>query len=75
MKTEILKKLTSRKFLVSAAGIVSGIALIISGNSTEGAGAIIASVLGYLGAEGYIDAKAVKTAADAVENAISESEK
>ena len=75
MKTEILKKLTSRKFLVSAAGIVSGIALIISGNSTEGAGAIIASVLGYLVAEGYIDAKAVKTAADAVENAISESEK
>ena len=57
-------KLTSRKFMVAAAGIVSGVALIISGNATEGVSAIIASVIGYLVAEGYIDAKAVKAAAD-----------
>ena len=75
MKTEIQKKLTSRKFLVSAAGIVSGIALIISGNATEGVAAIIASVLGYLASEGYIDAKAVKTTTEAVEKAVCESEK
>ena len=65
-----IKKLTSRKFLVSAAGIVSGIALIISGNATEGVAAVIASVLGYLVAEGYIDAKAVKATADAVNDAV-----
>ena len=66
-KEVILKKLSSRKFLVSAAGIASGIALIALGNETEGVAAIIASVLGYLVAEGYIDAKAVKTVADKVE--------
>ena len=65
-----IKKLTSRKFLVSAAGIVSGIAPIISGNATEGVAAVIASVLGYLVAEGYIDAKAVKATADAVNDAV-----
>ncbi|MBQ4151204.1 MAG: hypothetical protein IJC81_05320 [Clostridia bacterium] len=57
-------KFTSRKFLVAASGVVSGIVLIASGNATEGASAIVASVLGYLIAEGYIDAKAVKAAAD-----------
>ena len=70
MKELILKKLTSRKFLVSAAGIISGAALIISGSETEGVAAIIASVIGYLVAEGYIDAKAVKAVADRVENSV-----
>ena len=59
------KKLSSRKFLVAVSGIVSGIVLIASGNATEGASAIVASVLGYLIAEGYIDAKAIKAAAGA----------
>ena len=68
-KEQILKKLTSRKFLVSAAGIVSGVALVISGSEVEGVAAIIASVLGYLVAEGYIDAKAVKAAAEKAEEA------
>ena len=70
MKQQILKKLTSRKFLVSAAGIVSGIALVIGGNATEGVAAIIASVLGYLVAEGYIDAKAVKATVEAVSDTV-----
>ena len=65
-----IKKLTSRKFIVSAAGIISGIALVISGNETEGVAAIIASVIGYLVAEGYIDAKAVKATAEAVGNTV-----
>ena len=63
-------KLTSRKFMVAAAGIVSGIALIINGNATEGVAAVIASVLGYLVAEGSIDAKAVKATADAVSDTV-----
>ena len=61
---KFLKKLSSRKFLVAVAGIVSGIVLISSGSSTEGVATVIASVIGYLVAEGYIDAKAVKAAAE-----------
>ena len=58
------EKLTSRKFLMAVAGIVSGIVLILNGDSTEGVSAVVASVLGYLIAEGYIDAKALKAAAE-----------
>lgn len=74
MKQQILRKLTSRKFIVAAAGIVSGVALILNGNSTEGVSAVIASVLGYLVAEGYIDAKAVKAAAEAVSDTVEQAE-
>ncbi|MBQ8837285.1 MAG: hypothetical protein IJ002_07255 [Clostridia bacterium] len=73
MKT-LKEKLTSRKFLVAAAGIASGIALIVSGSTTEGVAAVIASVIGYLAAEGYIDAKAVKATAEAALNAVEENE-
>lgn len=54
------EKLSSRKLWVSIIGIITGISLIAAGNSTEGAATIITSILGYLMAEGYIDAKAVK---------------
>lgn len=54
------EKLTSRKFLMAVTGVISGIMLIISGSDTEGASTIVASVLGYLIAEGYIDGKALK---------------
>ncbi|MBE6680060.1 MAG: hypothetical protein E7598_06020 [Ruminococcaceae bacterium] len=73
MKT-LKTKLTSRKFLMAAAGVVSGIALILNGNSTEGMGAVITSVLGYLIAEGYIDAKALKAQLDK-ENSCNEEKK
>ena len=63
-------KLTSRKFLMAVAGVVSGIVLIVNGSSTEGVSAVIASVLGYLVAEGYVDAKAVKAATDEVNEAV-----
>lgn len=53
------KKLTSRKLWVAIAGIVTGIILIMNGNTVEGTSSIVASVLGYLIAEGLIDAKAV----------------
>ena len=65
-------KLSSRKFLVAVSGIVSGIVLIASGNATEGMGAIIASVVGYLVAEGYVDAKAVKATTEKIEGVIEE---
>ena len=60
------QKLSSRKFIASLAGIVTGVAVILSGNVTEGIAAVITSVLGYLIAEGYIDAKAVKQTAQSV---------
>ena len=55
---------------MAVAGVVSGIVLIVNGSSTEGVSAVIASVLGYLVAEGYVDAKAVKAATDEVNEAV-----
>lgn len=52
-------KLTSRKLWVAIVGIITGIVMIASGNTVEGTTTIVASILGYLVAEGFIDAKAV----------------
>ena len=54
------EKITSRKFLVAVAGIVSGIMLIAGGSVNEGVTAIVASVVAYLAAEGIIDLAAVR---------------
>lgn len=67
-------KLTSRKFLVAVAGIVSGVVLIANGSTTEGVATVIASVIAYLAAEGYIDAAAVKQTTDKIEEAVDEVE-
>lgn len=56
----LIKKFSSRKFLIAVSGVASGLVLIVSGNVTEGVTAIVASVVAYLAAEGYIDAKAIK---------------
>lgn len=56
-----LSKLTSRKFIACVAGVVTGIALIVNGNTVEGVTSVIASVVGYIIAEGYVDSKAVKS--------------
>lgn len=53
------EKLMSRKLWVAIAGIIAGIAMIAAKNTVEGTAMVISSVLGYLIAEGYIDAKAV----------------
>ena len=66
------QKLTSRKFWVAVAGLISGIVLIVSGNKVEGTSTLIASVVGYLLAEGIIDAKAVNTVIDSVEETTKE---
>lgn len=58
-------KLTSRKFLVAVAGIVSGIVLLSNGSTTEGMTTIVASVVGYLAAEGIVDFAGVKSKAGA----------
>lgn len=61
------EKFTSRKFLVAAAGIVSGILLIVTGNTTEGVTAAVTSIVAYLAAEGLIDIAAVKSIAEETE--------
>ena len=55
----LMKKFTSRKFITALAGIVTGVVVIATGNTREGVIAVISSVIAYLIAEGYIDAKAV----------------
>lgn len=72
----ILKKLTSRKFLAAAAGFVLGAALAAAGLDADvvvsclGAGMSCASVVTYIITEGKIDAEAVKQAVSAVQNAV-----
>lgn len=66
------EKLTSRKLWIAIIGIISGVALIVSGNSTEGAATLITSILGYLIAEGYIDAKAVDAVVEIVDEELDE---
>ena len=62
--TDWQTKLTSRKFLVAIAGIVSGIVLLANGSMTEGVTMIATSVVAYLAAEGIIDLAAVKASSD-----------
>ena len=59
MKT-FLSKLNSRKFIAAITGVLTGIAVIISGNTIEGVSTVIASIVAYIVAEGYVDSKAVK---------------
>ncbi len=53
----ILKKFTSRKFLVALSGILTGITLIAMGDTTQGITAVITAIVSYLIAEGMVDAK------------------
>lgn len=62
----MMKKFTSRKFLAMVAGVLTGIGVILAGGTIEGLTAVIASVVSYLIAEGYIDAKAVNAVKDVV---------
>lgn len=60
-KTDLIRKLTSRKFWIAVAGFVSGLIVTLKGD-TETAEAVSglilqgAAVLGYLLAEGLTDA-------------------
>ena len=67
-----IDKLKSRKFLACIAGVATGIALIISGNTVEGASTVITSIVAYIVAEGYIDSKAVKNTIEATQKVLDE---
>ena len=61
MKIDIVRKLTSRKLWVALAGFVSGVIVAVGGAESTAAtvsGCILqgASVIGYLLAEGLVDA-------------------
>ena len=64
---KFLQKLTSRKFIAALIGVATGIGVISSGESVEGIITVLASILGYLITEGYIDAKALDVVDDVVE--------
>lgn len=55
-----MSKFTSRKFLAALMGVLTGIALIVSGNVVEGTSTLITAIVAYIVAEGYVDGKAVK---------------
>lgn len=77
---EIIRKITSRKFLSCIAGVVLGVCMIFgldtsAVNTIAGAVTSVASVIMYIYAEGKIDAAAVKNAADKVTEATEAIEK
>ncbi len=61
----ILQKFISRKLWMALTGVVSGIALLRSGSITEGTTLLVSAILGYLTAEGIVDARQVQTIAQA----------
>jgi len=63
---KVWNKITSRKFLAAITGIISGIVLIKTGSTSEGTALIGSSIVGYMIAEGYVDAKSAAASASAV---------
>lgn len=61
------QKFSSRKFIVCITGIVTGIGVAISGNVVEGVSTVLVSMITYLIAEGYIDAKALDVGDNVIE--------
>jgi hypothetical protein len=70
----MMKKFASRKFLAMIAGVLTGIGVIVAGDTASGITAVIVSVVSYLAAEGYIDAKAVNAVKDVVDGVADEVE-
>lgn len=60
-----LKNLLSRKFLTAIVGIITGVFTIVQGNTNAGTSLIVVSIVGYLIAEGYVDAASAKATANA----------
>lgn len=64
----ILDKYFSRKFILAIIGIVTGLVAMKNGEISAGAALVGTAIIGYLVAEGYIDAKAATTIVEAVED-------
>lgn len=63
----IVEKYTSRKFLLALVGVITGIVSIVQGEVVAGCSLMGTSIIGYLVAEGYIDAKSAQAIVDTVE--------
>lgn len=61
-------KLTSRKFLTALTCLITGIILIVMGDTTEGVTAVVSAVVSYCAAEGYVDGKRIISEIQKVEN-------
>lgn len=77
MKTWIVQKLTSRKFWVAVATIVSGLVMMFGYADTEvetitGAILSIGGAIGYMIAEGIVDAKNLGTILEGAEIVVDE---
>lgn len=63
---DLKRKFTSRKFIACIVGVLTGVGVIVSGNTVEGIITVITSIISYLITEGIIDAKAVNQVAEGV---------
>lgn len=76
-KEQIIKKLTSRKFIIAVISIISGICLLLGADSDtvsiiSGGAMIILPAVAYCIAEGKIDAENVKLISSALADTINE---
>lgn len=60
--SNLIRKLTSRKFMLALVGVVSGLAMAFGVESGEIIGAVttLGSILAYINGESKVDAAAVK---------------
>ena len=73
--SNIIQKLTSRKFWLAIAGVATGVAMALGVDATEissVAGAVVAlfSCVTFIVVEGRIDAEAVKIAVECTQEAV-----
>lgn len=71
----IIRKITSRKFLVAAAGVIMGIVMALGENASDVqtiAGAVVAvfNAVTYIVTEGKVDAASVQNTVLAIEDAL-----
>ena len=66
-RRRIMKKFLSRKFIAMVAGVLTGLGVLLTGQTVEGLTAVIASIIGYLAAEGYIDASRISVTDETLE--------
>ena len=73
--SEILRKLTSRKFIMALVGVVIGLAIVFGVETSDistvaGAVTALASAVSYIMAEAKVDAESVKKAVEATQKAV-----
>ena len=59
---------------MALAGLLTGVAILISGNMTEGLITLLTSIISYVIAEGYIDGKSVQSIAESVIEVVEDEE-